>query len=89
MRTHGLVCTFVAHAFKNVLNNEDRQRCSIMRKSEFCICENKGAYQLHSNYAADQRLFVFATYVVQSLYFLKPKFHTSIYLPWLHSPVCV
>ena len=27
-----------------------------MRKPAFCICENKGADQLHSNYAADQRL---------------------------------
>ena len=27
-----------------------------MRKPAFCICENKGADQLHSNCAADQRL---------------------------------
>ena len=28
----------------------------IMRKCAFCICENKGADQLHGNHAADQRL---------------------------------
>ena len=27
-----------------------------MRKATFCICENKGAYQLRSNWEADQRL---------------------------------
>ena len=30
--------------------------CCIMRKPAFCICENKGADQLQSNHAADQRL---------------------------------
>ena len=33
--------------------------------------------------------FVFATYIVQSLYFLNPKFQASSYLLWLYSPVCV
>ena len=28
----------------------------IMRKPEFCICENKDADQLHGNPEADQRL---------------------------------
>ena len=28
----------------------------VMRKPAFCICENKDADQLRSNYAADQRL---------------------------------
>ena len=27
-----------------------------MRKPAFCICENKGADQLHGNHEADQRL---------------------------------
>ena len=27
-----------------------------MRKRDFCLCENKGADQLHSNCEADQRL---------------------------------
>ena len=33
--------------------------------------------------------FVFATWIVQSLYFLYPKFRVSSYLLWLYSPVCV
>ena len=33
--------------------------------------------------------FVFATRIVQSLYFLNPKFRASSHLLWLHSPVCV
>ena len=33
--------------------------------------------------------FVFATRIVQSLYFLNPNFQASSYLLWLHSPVCV
>ena len=28
----------------------------VMRKRDFCLCENKGADQLHSNCKADQRL---------------------------------
>ena len=33
--------------------------------------------------------FVFATWIVQFLYFLNPKFPVSSHLLWLHSPVCV
>ena len=33
--------------------------------------------------------FVFATRLVQSLYFLIPKFQASSHLLWLYSPVCV
>ena len=33
--------------------------------------------------------FVFATWIVQSLYFLNPKFQASSHLLWLYSPVCV
>ena len=38
-----------------------------MRKQIFCICENKGADQLRSNFEADQRLCM-ATRIVQFLY---------------------
>ena len=58
-----------------------------MRKPAFCICENKDADQLRSNCAADQR--VFAIRIVQSLYFLNPKFKLSSYLLLLCSPVRV
>ena len=60
----------------------------VVRKLAFCICENKDADQLHSNLAADQP-FVFATLIVQSLYFLNPKLQISSYLLWLYSPDCV
>ena len=33
--------------------------------------------------------FVFNTYIVQSLFFLNPKFKTSNHLLWLYSLVCV
>ena len=33
--------------------------------------------------------FVFATRIVQSLYFLNPEFQASSHLVWLYSPVCV
>ena len=48
-----------------------------MRKPVFCICENKDTDQLRSNCAGDSA-FVFATRIVQSLYFLNPKFHKAL-----------
>ena len=33
--------------------------------------------------------FAFATWIVQSLFFLNPKFQASSHLLWLYSPVCV
>ena len=33
--------------------------------------------------------FVFATRIVQSLYYLNPKFQASRHILWLYSPVCV
>ena len=60
----------------------------VMRKPVFCICENKDADQLRGNSEADQ-LFVFATWIVQSLFYLNPKFQASGYLLWFYSLVCV
>ena len=51
-----------------------------LRKPDFCICQNKDA---------DLSAFVFATRIVQSLYFLSPKFQASNHILWLCSPVCV
>ena len=59
-----------------------------LRKPAFCICENKDADQLRSNCAAIQRL-CFRSRIVQSLYYLNPKFQASSYILWLHSLVCV
>ena len=61
----------------------------VVRKPTFCICENKDTDQLRGNREADQRLCFFATLIVQSLYFLNPKFQVSSHLLWLCRPVCV
>ena len=50
--------------------------------------QNKGADQLRSNYEADHA-FVFATWIVQFLYFLNPKFPVSSHLQCLYSLICV
>ena len=52
-------------------------------KPGFCICENKDADQLRGISA-----FVFATRIVQSLFFLNLKFQASSHLLWLYSPGC-
>ena len=61
------------------------------REKAFCICDNKDADQLRGNREADQRLCFRYTdsVVVQSLFFLNPKFQGSSHLLWLYSPVCV
>ena len=59
-----------------------------MRKPTICICENKGADQLRSNceaisFAVTAKLisaFVFATWIVQFLYFQNPKCPASNHL---------
>ena len=56
-----------------------------MRKPAFCICEYKDADQLRGLIIA----FVFAIRIVQSLFYLNPKFQASIHPLWLYSPVCV
>ena len=54
-----------------------------MIKPDFCICENKDADQLLIS------AFVFATRIVQPLYFLYTKFQASSHLVWFVSLVCV
>ena len=51
-------------------------------KTNVLHMRNKDANQLRGMGEADQRLkkFVFATYIVQSLYFLNPKFQASSHL---------
>ena len=59
-----------------------------MRKPTFCICGNK----VQISFAVTAKLnsaFVFATRIIQSLFYLNPKFPASSHLLWLHSPVCV
>ena len=48
-----------------------------MRKPPFCICENKEADQLRGNLIS---AIVFATKLVDFLYFVNPKFQASSHL---------
>ena len=50
--------------------------------------QNKDAEELHGNRKLISA-FVFATWIVQSLYFLNPKFQASSHPQWLYSFVCV
>ena len=59
-----------------------------MRKPTICICENKDADQLRGNREMISA-FVFATQIVQSLYFLNLKFQASSHLLQLDSLVYV
>ena len=59
-----------------------------MRKPMFCICQNKDPDKLPVT-AKLISAFVFATRIVQSLFFLNPKFPVSSHLLWLCSSVCV
>ena len=50
----------------------------VMRKPDFCLCENKGADQLRSNCEADQRLcFRYSDSTISLL----PKSEISSFLP--------
>ena len=55
-----------------------------MRKLDFCLCENKVAVTAKLISA-----FVFATRIVQFLFFLNPKLQASDHLLRLYRPVCV
>ena len=71
-----------------MLKGEENYMSHVMRKTALCICENKAADQL-CGIAQLISAFVFATQIIQSLFFLNLKFQASSYLLWLHSPVCV
>ena len=62
-----------------------------MGKPTICLGENKGADQLRGNREAAKLIsaFVFATWIVQCLFYLNPKFQASRRLLCLYSPVCV
>ena len=60
-----------------------------MRKPVFCICENKDADISFAVTAKRISAFVFAIQIVQSLYFLYPKFQASSHRLWLYSLVCI
>ena len=70
----------IIHLVKNLTTKIDK-----MRKSTFCIFDNKGADQLRGNLAADQRL-CFRN--LQSLLVLNTKFHVSASVVWGRNPKC-
>ena len=93
----GLILLYKVHLYKmcneTVMKLEQLsasvcQMSLVVRKPVFCICENKDADQLRGNREADQRL-CFYTRIVQSLFYLNPKFQASSHLLWLYSLVCV
>ena len=45
-----------------LVRNLKERLSHVIRKPDFCLCENKGTYQLHSNCEADQRLCFRYTY---------------------------
>ena len=60
------------------------QRSRLMGKPTICIGENKDADQLRG-----YRAFLFATRIVQFLFYLNPKFQASSSFLCLYRPVCV
>ena len=60
----------------------------VMRKRAFAYAKTK----TQISFAVTAKLisaFVFATLIVQIIYFLNPKFQAYSHLMWLYSPVCV
>ena len=63
----------------------------VMRKPAFC-CIAYAKIKTQISFALTAKLisaFVFTIRIVQSFYFLNPKFQASSQLLWLYSPVCV
>ena len=58
------------------VRHTNKKMSRVVRKPTYSICENKDADQLRGN-AKLISAFVFATWIVQSLYFLNPKFQAS------------
>ena len=77
LHNHTLLSTSTGKYNGKVLKMQTLDNLShIVRKPEFCRCENKGADQLRSNCEADHA-FVFGTQIVQFLFYLSPKFQAS------------
>ena len=55
----GCTAQFVSELVGNPedrFSHNEAQLSLVIRKPAFCLCENKGTNQLHSNYAAEQHL---------------------------------
>ena len=80
-----------------VLLAREEKISHVMRKTAFCISENKGTdqqavIQLCCNCAVTVQLnsaLAFATKIVQSLFLINWKIQASSHLLLLYSPVCV
>ena len=68
------------------MQEQKMQEGAVLRKTAFCICENKGADQLYGNCEPDQCL---CFRYRDSTITLLPKFQACSHLLWLYSPVCV
>ena len=78
---------YTKHSKSKFRYSNDMSR--IVRKPDFCLGENKGADQLRGNTAKLISAFVFATRIVQFLFYLNPKFQASSSFLSLYRPVCV
>ena len=79
-----------SHLYLKLLDSTENYLSLVMRKPAFGMCENKDADQI--SFAVTAKLissFVFAIRIVQSLFYLIPKFQASSHLLWLYSPICV
>ena len=72
----------IPRVFFIYIGKKNHEMSRIVRKPDFCLGENKVADQLIS-------AFVFATRIVQFLFFLNPKFQASSSFLSLYRPVCV
>ena len=72
----------------HILTFTERHYMSLVRKPDFCICENKDADQLRGNSEADQGLcFHYKDSTIPLL--PKSEIQASRHLLWLYSLVCV
>ena len=73
---------------RNAVESFEYHLSGAMRKPDFCTCEKKA--QISCAVTAQLiSAFVFATQIIQSLFFLNLNFQASSYLLWLYRPVCV
>ena len=89
-----MIISFNGDTPKPRLEIHDLETTSIIvsKQNEPCYEKNGFLYMRKKRRRSAAQLisaFVFATWIVQSLYFLNQKFQASSHLLWLYSPVCV
>ena len=76
------------HVMMGKLSSQNQDMSRVIRKPDFAYAKSKSQI----SFAVTAKLisvFVFATRIVQSLFYLNPKFQASSHLLWLYSPVFV